>query len=261
MPQTCPAPFVDLAHRLADAARPVLRRHYRAGGTVSDKPDRSPLTAADGEAEVAMRELITGTYPEHGLIGEECGFHQLDAEHVWVLDPIDGTQAFVCGVPVFTTLIALTRDGAPILGVIDQPVTGERWVGAAGWPTTLNAAPVHTRPCRELARAYLCATSPAMFEKNDESRHFQRLSNQVKSVRYGTDGYGYALVASGLVDLVAEANLAPYDYFAHVPVVQGAGGVVTDWEGRPPNLALGATRVLASGDPMLHARALALLGS
>ncbi|NIR31234.1 MAG: histidinol-phosphatase [Gammaproteobacteria bacterium] len=260
MPERCPRELIELAARIADVAGTITRKHYRTAVTVEDKPDASPCTVADREAESAMRGLIAAECPEHGISGEEFGFDRPDADYVWVLDPIDGTRAFICGIPLYTTLVALTLGGRPLLGLIDQPVTGERWVGASGWPTTLNGQAVRTRRCPDPAEAYLCSTTPAMFEGADASA-FARVAEQVRSVRYGTDGYAYGLLAGGWVDLVVEADLAPYDYLSHVPVVAGAGGVVTDWQGRNLDLSLGAARIVACGDPVLHARTLELLNA
>ncbi len=260
MSEPCPRELLELAARTADVAGAITRKHYRTGVSVEHKADASPCTAADREAESAMRGLIGAECPEHGIVGEEFGAQRPDAEYVWVLDPIDGTHAFICGIPLYTTLVTLTRRGWPLLGVIDQPVTGERWVGATGWPTTLNGRAVHARRCPDVARAYLCATTPAMFRGADAAA-FARIAQRVSGVRYGTDGYGYGLLAAGWVDLVVEADLAPYDYLAHAPVVAGAGGVLTDWEGRSVHLSLGATRIVASGDPVLHARTLELLNA
>ena len=152
--------FVDLANRLADASRPILRSYYRRKLDVDIKSDASPVTQADREAEAAIRKLINATFPYHGIFGEEFGKERADAEYVWVLDPLDGTRAFVTGRPTFGTLIALTRNGAPLLGLIDMPVLGDRWVGAVGRPTTLNSEPVQARPCAKLGDAYLSASIP-----------------------------------------------------------------------------------------------------
>lgn len=251
--------FIALANRLADAARAIITPAYRTPLTVEDKPDSTPVTAVDRAVETELSRLITLAFPEHGVIGEETPPHQPEAEYVWVIDPIDGTKAFVCGIPLFGTLIALTHRGAPILGVIDQPVSRERWLGARGRPTTFNGAPVASRDCPELQQARLCATSPEMFA-GDAGARFRRLADQVKMTRYGTDCYAYGLLASGFVDLVVEADLSPYDYLAHAPIIQGAGGVVTDWEGRALTLATRASRVVAAGDPALHRLALVVLG-
>nr|VFJ66266.1 MAG: myo-inositol-1(or 4)-monophosphatase/inositol-phosphate phosphatase / L-galactose 1-phosphate phosphatase / histidinol-phosphatase [Candidatus Kentron sp. FW] len=243
--------FITLANQLADAAREIILPHYRQPMTVEDKPDRTPVTVVDRAVEAALRRLIGRAFPDHGIIGEESGAERPDAEYVWIIDPIDGTKAFLCGIPVFGTLIALTHRGTPILGVIDQPVSRERWLGVRGRPTTLNGARVETRACAEPARATLCATAPEMFT-GSAATDFQRLTEAVKMTRYGTDCYGYGLLACGFVDLVVEADLSPYDYFAHVPIVEGAGGRMTDWQGRALTLRHTVSRVIACGDRGLH---------
>ena len=253
----CPDAFLALAQDLADAARPVIRRYFRTPVRVDDKDDSSPVTVADREAEAAMRRLIAARYPDHGILGEEHGRHNVEAEYVWVLDPIDGTKAFITGKPSFGTLIALCRDGHPILGVIDQAITDERWIGAEGHPTTLNGREIHARPCDALAKAYAYTTGPEYFD--DATRPgWERLAGRVKLPRYGCDCYAYALIATGFVDVVAEAGLKPYDFCALAPVIEGAGGKVTDWSGRPLTLHSPGT-VCAAGDPRLHGLALEAL--
>ncbi|MBR9972365.1 histidinol-phosphatase [Magnetospirillum sulfuroxidans] len=253
----CPAEFIALAHQLADAARPVIRHYFRTPVDVDDKADASPVTIADREAETAMRRLIMAAFPEHGILGEEHGRHNTDAEYVWVLDPIDGTKAFITGKPSFGTLIALCRNGVPILGVIDQAITNERWIGGSGHPTSLNGQPVRTRGCDALAKAYAYTTGPEYFD--DATRPgWDRIAAAVKLARYGCDCYAYALIATGFVDLVAEAGLKPYDYCALVPVIENAGGTVSDWRGEPVTLHSPGT-ICAAGDARLHAQALAVL--
>jgi histidinol phosphatase-like enzyme (inositol monophosphatase family) len=251
--------LIELAERMADAAGAIARRHFRTGVAVETKPDLSPVTLADRAAEAEIRRLVAAELPAHGVVGEEYGWDRAEAEYVWVIDPIDGTKAYLAGIPVFGTLIALTRRGVPMLGVIDQPVTGERWLGAKGRPTTLNGAPARTRRCPDLARAILCATTPHMFIGPDAAP-FARVRDAVGILHYGTECYGYGLLASGCLDLVVEADMAPYDYLAHVPIVEGAGGAISDWQGRALRLAGGATRLVAAGDRAVHAQALALLG-
>ena len=243
------AAHVALAHALADAAGAVARRYFRQKIAIDDKPDLTPVTIADREAEAAMRRLIGEAFPGHGVIGEEHGRVRADAEYVWVLDPIDGTKNFISGIPLFGTLIALVRDGRPVLGVIDQPVLRERWLGVAGRPTTMNGAAVRSRACAVLGRATLFSTSPEMFRGDDAAR-FERLRSRVKLARYGADCYAYAQLAGGFIDLVVERDLKPYDYCALVPVIAGAGGATSDWEGRPLDLSSDG-RVIASGDPQL----------
>ena len=237
---------VALAHALADAAGAIVRRYFRTAVAIDDKPDLTPVTIADREAERAMRRLIAQTFPDHGVIGEEEGRERADAEFVWVLDPIDGTKNFISGIPIFGTLIALAHRGRPVLGVIDQPVLGERWLGVVGQSSTLNGKPIRTRACADLAHATLYTTSPDMFRGAD-AEGFARLKGRVKLARFGADCYAYAQLASGFIDLVVECDLKPYDFSALVPVIEGAGGAIADWHGSP--LDLGADgRVIACGD-------------
>ncbi len=243
------APHIALAHALADVAGAIARRYFRQRIAVEDKPDLTPVTAADREAEAAMRRLIAATFPAHGVIGEEDGPSRADAEYVWVLDPIDGTKNFISGIPLFGTLIALAREGRPVLGVIEQPVLRERWLGVAGRPSTLNGAPVRARACAALEQATLFSTTPDMFRGADAAG-FERLRARVKLARYGADCYAYAQLASGFIDLVVERDLKPYDYCALAPVIEGAGGAMRDWEGRPLDLGSDG-RVIAAGDPRL----------
>jgi inositol-phosphate phosphatase/L-galactose 1-phosphate phosphatase/histidinol-phosphatase len=250
--------FLALALRLADAAGAAIRPYFRQPLAVDDKPDLTPVTVADRAAEEAMRSLIERHFPTHGIIGEEFGRLREDAEFVWTLDPIDGTKSFISGVPLFGTLIALTRGKRPILGIIDQPISRERWVGVSGGPTTLSGAPVRCRNCSALAAATLFATTPDMFKEGDAAA-FARVSNAVKLTRFGADCYAYGLLAAGFIDLVLEASLKPYDFCAMVPIVEGAGGVVTDWRGAKLDLASDG-RVLVAGDRRAHQAALTLLG-
>ncbi|MFZ5791562.1 MAG: histidinol-phosphatase [Pseudomonadota bacterium] len=252
-----PAEFVAFAEALADASGAVVRRYFRSPLDIITKQDLSPVTIADREAEAAIRELIQAQYPDHGMIGEEHGPERADAEFVWVLDPIDGTKSFVSGRPLFGTLIALCRAGQPILGVIDHPALGERWVGALGHPTIFQKRPVKTRPCVTLGDAHLFASSPHQFAGEDAPR-FDRLRKDCKMVVYGSDCYHYGILASGFGDLAIEASLGIYDYLAVVPVVEGAGGIVTDWEGKPLTIASG-DKVLAAGDRRIHEQALRMV--
>jgi histidinol phosphatase-like enzyme (inositol monophosphatase family) len=249
--------LLDLAARLADASGAVIRRYFRAGVDADDKPDRSPVTVADREAESAMRALLAAEAPGHGIVGEEHGRENEGAELTWVLDPIDGTKAFLAGKPIFATLIGLLHRGRPVLGVIDQPVISERWVGAAGRPTTLNGAPVRVRACPGLDRARVSTTGPQYFD--DEGRRaFDRVAARAKLLSYGGDGYQYGLVACGSLDLVIEAGLKLHDFAALGPVIEGAGGVVTDWQGRALGAGSGGD-VLAAGDARAHAEAMRAL--
>jgi inositol-phosphate phosphatase / L-galactose 1-phosphate phosphatase / histidinol-phosphatase len=211
------------------------------------------VTVADREAEAEMRALIEARFPDHGVLGEEHGRTRPEADYVWVLDPIDGTKSFISGVPLFGTLIALTHKGTPVLGVIDQPILRERWLGAEGRKTTLNGKPIATRACSMVGDATLYATAPEMFAGTD-AQAFARLRQGVKLARYGADCYAYGLLAAGFVDLVVEAGLKPYDYCALVPVIEGAGGEMSDWTGEVLTLRSDG-RVIAAGDPALAAAA------
>jgi inositol-phosphate phosphatase/L-galactose 1-phosphate phosphatase/histidinol-phosphatase len=250
-------PFLSLAAELADAAGAAIRPYFRTKLAIDDKPDLSPVTAADRAAEAAMRRLIGERFPAHGIIGEEYGRERDDAEFVWVLDPIDGTKSFISGVPLFGTLIALAQNGRPILGIIDQPISRERWTGAAGRPTLYNGSPTRCRACPDLSAATVFATTPDMFKGVDVAA-FARAAGAAKLARYGADCYASGLVALGFVDLVIEASLQIYDFGPMGPIVEGAGGIVTDWHGAP--LGFGSDgRVIIAGDPRAHCQALALL--
>jgi histidinol-phosphatase len=250
--------YLALALSLADAAGEAIRPYFRQPLTVDDKADLSPVTVADRAAEQVMRALIERHFRDHGIIGEEFGRIREDAEFVWTLDPIDGTKSFISGVPLFGTLIALTRGRRPILGIIDQPISRERWVGVEGRPTTLNGKAVRCRACPTLSAATLFATTPDMFEEADAAA-FARLSGAVKLTRFGADCYAYGLVAAGFIDLVLEASLKPYDFCAMVPVVEGAGGIATDWRGSGLDLDSDG-RILVAGDRGTHRAAINLLG-
>ncbi len=245
------------AERMADAVRPIVLSYFRGNVPTDAKADHTPVTAADRDAETRMREMIEEAFPGHGILGEEHGSVRLDAENVWVLDPIDGTKSFITGKPLFGTLIALVHRGRPVVGIIDAPALDERWIGIEGRPTTLNGAAVGVRPCPALDQAWVYATAPEMFVGSDDAA-FDRLRRSCRGVVYGADCYAYGLLANGTVDVVCEASTKPYDYCALVPVVRGAGGVISDWAGQP--LGLGSDgRVLAAGDAAAHAAALQIL--
>lgn len=253
----CPDHLVALAQRMADASGAVIRPYFRAPIEILTKADASPVTAADREAETAIREIVERAHPEHGIIGEEFGSVRETSEFVWVLDPIDGTRSFIVGKPLFGTLIALLHHGTPILGIIDQPISGERWVGASGRPTTLNGTPVRTRGCAEIAGAAMFTSGPERFE-GAELAAFERLRGAVGMTQYSADCYAAALLATGCVDLVIETDLKVYDYLALAPVVLGAGGLITEWGGGALGLDSDGT-MLAAGDAAAHAAASALL--
>lgn len=247
-----------LAHALADAAGAVQRRYFRQPITVETKADASPVTVADREAEAVMRELIARTFPGHGVLGEEHGATDLDAEFVWVLDPIDGTKSFITGRPVFGTLVALLQDGVPILGIIDQAIVRDRWMGVRGQPSTLNGNPARVRACAGLAQAVSSTTSPRLFPDSASLAAYERVEAEARLAMFGGDCTAYGQLASGFLDVIVEAGLDSYDFAALVPVVTGAGGVMTDWAGAPLTLA-SAGDVVAAGDLRVHAATLAHL--
>ena len=254
---TVPSEFIALANSLADAARPIAARYFRTGVTIDDKSDASPVTIADREAETAMRALLTRHVPEHGVFGEEHGAERTDADYVWVLDPIDGTKAFITGLPIFGTLIALLHKGVPVMGVIDQPILQERWLGVAGRQSTFNGQPIGVRACPTLDRAYMYSTAPIMFPGAFANKH-EALTRQVKLFRWGGDCYAYGLLASGHVDLVVENSLKLYDFAALAPVIKGAGGLITDWQGKELDMHSDGS-ALAAGDPAVHRAAARIL--
>ena len=254
--------FIDAALDAAAAAAAAIRPRFRRPLAAEIKDDQSPVTIADRAAEQAMRAVLARRFPSHAILGEEQGLDAASApggRHCWVLDPIDGTRAFITGRPTFGTLIALLEDGRPILGLIDQPISDERWLGVAGRPTEFSGGlgTVGIRPCPALDQAELSCTAPEIFTPGQAGR-WRRLQSATRRTSWGGDCYAYGLIALGGIDVIAEAGLKPWDWAALVPVIEGAGGRVTDWSGAPLTLDSQGD-VLAIGDPALHAPAIALL--
>ncbi|VWX55481.1 Histidinol-phosphatase, inositol monophosphatase family [Burkholderiales bacterium 8X] len=246
-----------LAHALADAAAAHSLPLFRTPLEVVAKFDDSPVTQADRAAEAAMRQLLTDQRPLDGIFGEEHGQERLEAARVWVLDPIDGTRSFITGSPLWGTLVALVGDGDVQLGMIDMPVLNERWIGRKGLGASRNGTPVRASGCSELAMARIVTTSPDIFDAPDWQA-FDALSRRCAMRRFGGDCYGYAQLAGGTIDLVVETGLQPYDYLGPAGLIEAAGGVITDWQGRP--LGLGSDgRVIAAATQDLHRQALAFL--
>jgi myo-inositol-1(or 4)-monophosphatase len=250
--------FVD---DLATVSGETILPFFRTTLGVENKDRKGgfdPVTAADRAAEAAMRTLISRTFPAHGIIGEEFGSERGDAEFVWVLDPIDGTKSFICGMPAWGTLIGLTRHGEPVFGMMHQPFTRERFSGdgaAARYRGPAGDRALTTRACASLEQAVLYTTSPRLMNADDR-RAFARIEEKVRLSRYGGDCYAYCMLAAGHVDLVVETELKPHDVAALIPIITGAGGVVTTWEGEPPQAG---GRLIAAGDRRLHDAARELL--
>jgi histidinol phosphatase-like enzyme (inositol monophosphatase family) len=254
------AALIAAAEAAADAAAAVVRPAFRARLVAELKSDLSPVTAADRGAEQAMRAVLAARFPEHGILGEEFGLENPAAALRWVIDPIDGTRAFITGRPLFGTLVGLLEGERPILGLIDQPVTGERWIGAIGRPTLFRGpfgGAAGCRACASLAAAELSCTSPLMFGAH--LPRWQRLAGAVARASFGGDCYAYGLLALGQIDVIAEADLKIWDWAALVPVIEGAGGRMTDWDGRALRPESDG-RALAVGDPALLGPAIGFLG-
>ena len=243
---------IDLARASGDFIRPFFARTDLA---VETKADRTIVTAADQGAERLMREMITRRFPEHGIIGEEYGTERPDAEWVWVLDPVDGTVSFAAGVPLFGTLIALQRRGQPVLGIIHQPVLGELLVGDESG-TVCNDRPVRCSTTSRLADALVLTTDVAAVPASQNGAAFMAMISRARQLRGWGDCYGYLMVAMGRADLMCDPSMHPWDIAALIPVIRGAGGVITDWQGRDP---VGATSIVAAATAPLNAEAIAAL--
>ncbi len=232
-----------LASRLADEAGKVIFQHYRTAFSVDHKSDESPVTVADRGVEARIREILEAERPEDGILGEEYGPKESRNGLTWVIDPIDGTKSFVVGRPTFGTLIALCKDGIPVLGLIDQPILKERWIGD-GKQTSFNGTPVKTRACADVKSARLASTSPAQLP-----HLWEKLNTSCNFMVWGGDCYSYGLLANGWLDGVIEDFLAPYDFLALPPIVIGAGGWMGDWEGNPLRIdSTGKTVAIGSLD-------------
>ena len=250
--------FLD---RLATVSGEVILPYFRTSLSVEDKSRGGafdPVTAADRAAEQAMRALIRESFPGHGVVGEEFGADQGDAEYVWVLDPIDGTKSFISGMPAWGTLIALTHRGTPVLGMMHQPFVGERFSGdgaAAHYRGPAGERALMVRDCASLADAVLYTTSPRLMTEADR-KQFSKVEEMVRLSRYGGDCYAYCMLAAGHIDLVIETELKPHDVIPLMPIISGAGGIITTWEGEP---ASAGGRIIAAGDKRVHAEAMRVL--
>lgn len=254
--------FLPAAIAAADQARQTLtahRTHYLSQSYAFEtKEDASPVTETDQRVEQEIRSILQAHWPDHGILGEEYGAETLDSEFVWVIDPIDGTRQFIAGIPIYGTLIALCHHGVPILGIVDHPAVQERWIGIKGHPTTLNGQVVTTRQCPDLASALMSSsnTEPVLPEHREGYDH---LIHSTKWRVYGAACYAYVCLATGKIDLsVDSGGMREVDYCALVPVIEGAGGKITDWDGQPLTMYSGKT-VVAAGNASLHQQAIDLL--
>lgn len=249
--------LADFLYTLPDISRPIISKWFRSGHDVEWKSDESPVTIADKTVELALREAIAARFPDDDILGEEHEDRRGSSGYAWVIDPIDGTRAFICGRPVFGTLVGLVRDDVPLAGFIDMPMLDECYV-AVGGSVSLNRLPIRTSRVTTLAQARIATTSPeALFA--DSLDAFNRMSAAAATSTYGGDCHNYALLASGHVDLVFEDGLATHDIMGVVEVIRSAGGVVTDKTGAAVSMA-GTSSLLAAATPQLHAAALEMIG-
>ncbi len=248
--------LIALSHRLADAAGAVVRRYFRTDFHIDGKADASPVTIADREAEQAIRAILAAERPNDGIHGEEFGSGKGTSGYLWVLDPIDGTKAFATGRPLFGILIGLVHNGEAVLGILDQPITGERWIGANGHGTQLNGKTVKVRPCPDVKIANVATTGPDMFDLEEYLKFYSYLKQETGFTLYGGDCYSYGQLAGGWLDGVVEGYMKLHDYAALIPIVENAGGIITDWQGKPLPLepSFEGVEVIACGDKPLHKR-------
>src|SRR5687768_15261811 len=253
--------FADFARHLAAVAGSTILPLFRKSGPIDNKLDGGfdPVTEADRSAERAMRELIEKAYPHHGIIGEEFGPKPAHSEFNWVLDPIDGTRSFICGMPTWTTLIGLTLEGKAVLGVISQPFIGEVFVGGPFGSWSERGAVkrrLAVRPAADIGAAVLTTVAPEIYESERQTRVLEHMRRQVRMTRFGGDAYFFAMLAAGFVDIAMDAGLASYDIAALVPIIEGAGGIITTWDGLD---ATGGGDIIAAASPQLHAASLEIM--
>ena len=254
--------IINFANYLADSSAKIAQKYYRQANGEVQKDDESPVTKADREIERFIRDEIEKKYPTHGIIGEEYGITNENADFQWILDPIDGTSSFIIGRPLFGTLIALTHQGQALLGIMNQPIINEKWVGITGQGATFNGKKIQTRNCSKISDAVLASSSSHYFKGGDEEI-LQNLTSQAKyqkigGIIYGGDCYSYGSLASGFIDIVLDPGLQVYDYAALVPIITEAGGIVTDWQGNDLNLKSNV-KLIASANEKLHEEALKII--
>lgn len=257
MPQPSTQDLLQAAIEISEAAAEIPLRYFRADVAVEDKPDASPVTIADRETEQFIRQAIQARFPDHGILGEEFGGEKSDTGILWIIDPIDGTRSFICGQPLFGMLVGVARDGVPEAGLIRMPALGECFAGARGIDATMNGRPIRCRSVTRLDRARLFINEANLLMVREPER-LARLMQAGKARRFANDCYAFGLLAMGQIDAAIDTDLKPHDYMALVPVVEAAGGVITDWDGNPIRLISGGN-VVAAATPELHRELIALL--
>ena len=243
--------LLSFSNYLADESAKVIKKYFRRPLSVDSKKDESPVTIADRETEIKIRNLIELKYPDHGILGEEFNNKKTKSEYTWVIDPIDGTRSFIAGYKDFGTLISLMHNNKPIIGIINCPIHEERWIGTTGEKTTMNNQIVKTTNIENINESYLCSSGLYMFEDGDFKKSFENIITKTKYHRYGGDCYNYGMVASGYIEIVIEDTLKPHDYMALIPVIEGAGGKITDKFGKSINLDSDGS-VVVSANEKLH---------
>ena len=249
--------LLSFSIHLADESEKVIKKYFRKKITVDDKKDDSPVTIADKNTELKIRELIENKYPNHGILGEEFDGKNLKSEYLWVIDPIDGTRSFIAGHKDFGTLIALLHKKKPIIGIINCPMHKERWVGVTGRKTTMNNKNVKTSDIKEIEKSYLC-TSGLYFDNKHFRRGFNEIITKTRYYRYGGDCYMYGMLSSGLIEIVIEDTLKTHDYMALIPVIEGAGGKITDKYGKDVNLKSEGS-IVVSANSELHKKIIKII--
>ena len=242
--------LISFANFLADESEIIIKQYFRNPLKIDEKEDESPVTIADKKTELKIRELIEIKYPNHGILGEEFASSNIDSEYVWVIDPIDGTRSFIAGHKDFGTLIALLHNNKPVIGIINCPIHEERWLGIEGKKTTMNGIEVQTSKIKDLKKSYVC-TSGLYFDNDHFRKGFDKIIQQTRYHRFGGDCYMYGMVASGYIEIVLEDTLKAHDYMALVPIIDGAGGKVSDKYGKNINIHSEGS-VIASANDQLH---------
>ena len=245
--------FVSFANYLSDESAKIIKQYFRKSISIEDKEDKSPVTIADKNTELKIRNLILDRYPKHGILGEEFEDKDIESEYLWVIDPIDGTRSFIAGHKDFGTLIALLHNKKPIIGIINCPIHEERWVGIDGQQTTMNGVGINTSNKEFLDQSYLSSTGLYMFENDNFKKSFEKIVKEARYHRFGGDCYNYGMVASGYIDIVIENTLKVHDYMALIPVIEGAGGKITDKYGKMINFDSDGS-VVVSANKKLHSQ-------